>query len=203
MKILVFGATGPTGRQVLSCALKRGHTVAALVRNPDALSGAGIEVFQGDVTLPETLVSAFSQNYDAVISVLGAPQHDATMLRAIGTKNIIHAMKKTSTRRLITLGQAEPEFFHPIARILMPIAFKFPLLDKRYVERYVQNSNLDWTLVCPPLLTDAPARQNYRILEYPPNKNYIREISKADLADFLLRVVEKNLYICEKIIISD
>ena len=47
MKTLIFGATGPTGRQVLSCALKRGHAVTVLVRDPDALSEIGIEVFRG------------------------------------------------------------------------------------------------------------------------------------------------------------
>jgi hypothetical protein len=71
------------------------------------------------------------------------------------------------------------------------------------VERYILASNLEWTLVGLPLLTDKSAKGTYRVLEYPPERNYIRELSKADLATFLIKVAEKNLFMREKVVISD
>lgn len=70
------------------------------------------------------------------------------------------------------------------------------------MERYVLASNLEWTLVGLPLLTDKSAKGTYRVLEYPPERNYIRKLSKADLATLLIKVAEENLSVSEKVVIS-
>ena len=69
MNLLILGATGPTGHQLVQRALDAGHSVAALVRDPRKVTES-IEIIQGDAT-NSIAVAAAVKGRDAVLSALG------------------------------------------------------------------------------------------------------------------------------------
>jgi putative NADH-flavin reductase len=95
MQILVIGATGRTGREVVIQALGQGHGVTALARNPADMTEQGerLNVVQGDVLDNASLESTI-QGHDAVVSALGARTHGRTTVLSEGTKNLIRAMEQ-------------------------------------------------------------------------------------------------------------
>jgi len=102
MKLLVFGATGGTGRELVKQALAQGHQVTAYARNPDKfgdITHAGLQVVRGDVLDPAAVEKAVS-GHDAVLSAIGAGA-GRTTLREEGTRNIVRAMQKAGVCRLI------------------------------------------------------------------------------------------------------
>lgn len=107
MKVVVFGATGGTGRQVVVQALEVGHEVTVIARNPEAVDirDERLEFFQGDVLDP----ASFSKRIvgqDAVLSALGVNHRKATTVYSEGTENITKAMKEAGVRRVICLSSA-------------------------------------------------------------------------------------------------
>ncbi len=102
MKLLIFGSTGGTGRELLKQALEQGHSVTAYARNPakiDGIKHASLQVIRGDVLDPTVVQSAVA-GQEAVLSTIGAGA-ERTTLREDGTRNIVAAMEKTGVRRLV------------------------------------------------------------------------------------------------------
>lgn len=114
MKIIVFGASGPTGRQVVEQALEQGHAVTAFVRNAGrmALEHSALRVVEGDALDAEAVAAAIA-GHDAVISALGAPANKTGVIRSQGTLNIVRGMEAAGVRRFVSLaslgyGEARP-----------------------------------------------------------------------------------------------
>ena len=105
MKLVIFGATGRLGKNIVKQALENGHKVTAFVRNRSKIeeSNQNLELFEGDVMDPESVKNAI-QGQDAVISALGDGRKGK--IRAAGTRAIVEAMAKTDTRRLISESTA-------------------------------------------------------------------------------------------------
>jgi putative NADH-flavin reductase len=105
MKLVVLGATGGTGSQVVAQALAAGHIVTALVRRPAAvtLQHPRLEVIQGDVLEPATLAQPISRQ-DALVSALGVTKAGPTTLFSTGIANIMQAMQSAQVRRLICVS---------------------------------------------------------------------------------------------------
>jgi len=100
MKILVFGATGSVGKEIVNQALNQGHQVTAFVRNPNnSVFGnfANLKLFKGDVSNYGNVEKAL-QNQDAVLCAIGDGK--IGKVRNIGTKNIVEAMEKSNVKRL-------------------------------------------------------------------------------------------------------
>lgn len=93
MKIIVFGATGDTGRPLINQLLSEGHKVTAIVRTPSKLelSAEQLEVVKGDVLNPSTFERKIN-GADAVISVIGGNHRHPTTVYSEGMKNIIKEM---------------------------------------------------------------------------------------------------------------
>ncbi|MEQ9364034.1 MAG: NAD(P)H-binding protein, partial [Leptospirales bacterium] len=102
MQIIIFGATGGTGRHLLGQALNAGHRVTAFVRDPRriAIQHKHLSLVQGDV-LDEAAVVGAIGGHDAVLCALGAPAHRTGVVRSRGTKNILRGMRNAGVRRLI------------------------------------------------------------------------------------------------------
>ncbi len=95
--VLVAGATGRIGGQVVQQLLTQGHAVRALTRSPDtARLPAGVEIVQGDLGRPETLTASLAGvravhliNYDAASgTVLGRPADLVSALTAAGVRRV-------------------------------------------------------------------------------------------------------------------
>src|SRR3989475_11334244 len=101
-RILIVGATGGTGRQLVSQALERGHRVTALVRKePSGEARPGLITLLGNVLDPSSLDRA-ARGQDAVFSALGHKQwFRPTRILSEGTRNLVEAMRRCGVRRFV------------------------------------------------------------------------------------------------------
>jgi putative NADH-flavin reductase len=195
MNILLFGATGGTGREVLLQALEQGHNITAVVRNPSKISiqSDRLNVIEGDV-LTSSLELAFA-GQNAVICCLGAPANKAGILRSEGTKNIVNAMKKANVNRLIcqtSLGFDDSKevlkctsFF--FKNIIVPFILKSTFREHSLQEKEIRESNLNWTIVRPGNLTNGKKSENYKSGFSYSDPTLKVKISRADVAHLLVQ----------------
>jgi putative NADH-flavin reductase len=199
MRIIVFGATGPTGRQLVSKALEQGHDVTAYARTPRRVTirHARLRVVQGDV-LDAVAVDAAVAGHDAVLSALGATHRKDGSTVSRGTEHIVAAMRKHGVKRLIVqsavgVGDSQRQAGILFGKILMPLFLHTVFADKARQEDLVRASGLDWTIVRPTGLTNKPGRGQYQVEtdDVPVPWN----ISRADVADFMLRQLDDRTYV--------
>ncbi len=193
MRVVVFGATGPTGREVVAQALDAGHEVRAFARNPGAVGSwaPGLTVAQGDVLDPNAVRAAVAGT-DAVLSVLGTGANaQPTTVMSEGTGIILAAMEQVGVKRIIVVTSAAslddptapaPLFFRLVLRRLLRHVFA----DHKRLEERVRASDCEWTIVQPPRLLDGPRTGRYRI-EVEKRVPRGHTINRADVADFMLR----------------
>jgi uncharacterized protein YbjT (DUF2867 family) len=193
MRVSIFGATGGIGRWLLAIAREDGDHVKILVRNrrklPKDLGAIG--VIEGDALDPGA-VEATVGGTDVVFSALGSDGLGPTTLCEKATANIIAAMKKSGATRLLAVSSAgvddDPNMNVFARRIFLPLVLRNVLADLRAMEREIEASGLIYTIVRPGRLTDGPRTGLYRGNDrFVPENG--RSISRADVADFMHRVV--------------
>jgi putative NADH-flavin reductase len=207
MKLLVFGATGPTGQEIVKQALAQGHEVTALARHPEALTlqHENLRVVQGDTLKPETLQTAVT-GQDAVISALGTPLlRKPTTILSESTRNIVTAMKNSGVSRLIVItgigaGDSKGHGGFVYDRIILPFLLNYVYDDKTRQEGEVEKSNLEWTIVRPAQLTNKTTKGEYQAFLEGDYK--AKNISRADVADFVLKQLSSNRYLHQHPVIS-
>ncbi len=201
MKLLIFGATGSMGRHLVQQALEQGHRVTAFVRNPAKLNTQHIKltVVQGDVNDLAAVEKAV-QGQDAVLCSLGSGQKRTGTLRSQGTRQIIRAMEKAGVRRFIcqtTLGVGDSEgnlnFFWKY--IMFGFFLRQVFADHVRQEDYVKQSHLDWIIVRPSAFVEGNLTGHYRHGFSGTDKTLKLEISRADVADFMLKQLADNSYL--------
>jgi putative NADH-flavin reductase len=201
-RILIIGATGGTGRQLVEQALERDYTVTALVRNPARL---GIEhprlkVVRGDVLDYESLAAAM-QGQDAVVSALGHKRFFyATRILSNGTGNILRAMEASGVRRFVCetalgFGNTTGRMGLLYTFLIIPFVLPFYFYDKTRQEHLIAKSNLDWIIVRPGALTNGSKRGVYRQGFNIGSFITGARISRADVADFMLDQLESDDYL--------
>jgi putative NADH-flavin reductase len=195
MKLVILGATGGTGRQLVRQALDQGHAVTAVVRNPDRLpiSDPGLYVRTADVTDPAALEPVFT-GHDAVLSALGPHSNKQAGIVANATKAILRALGNGEVRRLVTVSAApvgprppgEPLLARVVITPLVRRAFRDIYADLAEMERQLQAaSNIDWTILRPPRLLDRSAKGQYRTqIGSAVPRGF--SLSRADLAHAML-----------------
>jgi putative NADH-flavin reductase len=192
-KLIVFGATGGTGKLVVEQALNAGYVVTVVVRNPAAfdLQHAQLKIFTGDVLVPSTLKAALS-GQDIVVSCLGMRNTGPTQLYSQGVRNIIEAMQRENVNRIICLsaaaviipprGSAIMKF---VVKYILQRIFKYSYADMLLMEEMLRGTNLNWTVIRPPRLIDGKKKGVYRSSINEPLK-HPSKISRADLADYIV-----------------
>jgi putative NADH-flavin reductase len=199
MKIIVFGATGSVGRQLVEQALQAGHTVTAFTRNGEKLKDlahAQLCVVEGDVLRAEQVREGV-RGHDAVFCALGAGRKGN--VRALGTKNILAAMKEEGVSRFIcqtTLGAGDSRgnlnFFWK--NIMFGWLLKEAYIDHEQQEKFILQSPLDWTVVRPAAFTNGRRTGSYQHGFSALQKRLKLKISRADVADFMLRQLGNGEY---------
>lgn len=201
MNILIVGATRGIGRQLLEQALTAGHTVTALVRNPQKLSAQGerLRIIKGDILDSESVGLAMA-GQDAVCCTIGVkvPWIRVTVF-SVGTKNLLQAMKSTGVKRLICVtgigaGDSKGHGGFLYDSIFLPTLLRTIYADKDRQESLIKASDVDWTIVRPGFLTNGPLTEKYRILTNMAGVTAGR-ISRADVAHFMLKELEANQYL--------
>lgn len=210
MKLAIFGATGQTGKQLVKQALIKGDKVTSYVRNPLKLNinHECLTIIHGELT-EKTAIEHAVFGADAVISVLGPRGDSKSKPITRGMQNIILAMKKHNIRRLIissTLSLSDPEDLPDFkSRVLINLV---KLINRSAYEeiinvgKVVQNSNLDWTIIRLSLLNNNPKSGKVKV-GYLGKKEIGLKISRADIADFMLKQVHDTKYIGKAPVISN
>lgn len=203
MKITVFGATGGTGRPLVEQALERGHEVSAVARDPASfdLRHERLEVLEGDV-LDLASVEAAVGGRDAVVSAIGTGLHLCpTTVYSEGTKNVVRAMEDRDVGRLVVVSTAglngkDPAFPSWYRFLLKPLFLeRVKYGDMELMEEEVRGSSLDWTVVRAGGLTDGPPTGGYRVGPGGRLPEGRAEISRADLARFVLDQLDDRDYV--------
>jgi putative NADH-flavin reductase len=210
MKIAIFGATGKTGRELVEQALAARYQVVAYVRNPSKLNTKheNLTIVQGklaDQAIIERAVSAA----DAVISVLGPRGGSKGKPITQGMQNIIEAMKKQGVRRLIissTLSAKDPndlpDFKAKALVNLVKLTMHAAYEEIVSVADTVRKSDLDWTIVRLTTLNNNPKSGKVRVGYLGKGEVGLR-ISRADLAEFVLKQVQDTKYLRQAPVISN
>lgn len=199
VRIAVLGATGRTGRLFVERALDAGHEVAALARDPGTLglSHPRLRVVAGDVTDGEK-VRALVSEADAVVSALGPTKRGPADVCSAATANVLAAMEGAPRRYVVVSGAGldvsgdEKDLAGRMISRLVRFASPAMVADKERELRLLEESSAEWVLVRPPRLTDAPGSGTYRVstTRAPGPK-----LSRADLADFLLKQLEDRSFV--------
>jgi putative NADH-flavin reductase len=216
MNIAIFGASGATGTLLTQRCLAAPHNVRALLRTPEKFPLRDqVHVIQGS---PFDLASVGQtiEGADVVLSALGANSLKKENVLERAVPKIIAAMQETSShikpvRRIIVLGSAgalpssldkQPVWRRWIVQNIVYNTFlKWPVASQISQWNDLSHSNLDWTMVMPPMLSNAPARGTYRIDgdALPPNGS---RISRADVADFMMQQIDNPQWIKKGVYIS-
>jgi uncharacterized protein YbjT (DUF2867 family) len=242
VKVLVFGATGGTGRALVDQALERGHAVTAFARDPTKIQSAhqNLTVARGNM-LDLDSVEAAVKGQDAVLSALGIRPPVWSIVLAIlafqilarilafhgplglavriggplvaillltrrgtalsqGTRNIVQAMEKHGVKRLVcesSLGVADSQgrlgIFYNV--ILVPLLLRGIFAEKAVQEQIIQACTLDWVIVRPTSLTNGPRRGIYRAGLDIGHWFRPTSISRADVADFMLKQLTDDAWL--------
>ena len=195
MKLVVLGATGGIGLQILRQAIEQGHSVTAFVRSPDPLKPFGnrITIQQGNLLNSAELAKAIS-GHDAILSGFGPrvpiAKSDANLLENFASA-LTTAMHQANVRRAVVVSTAFlfKDSILPPTYLFGRIFFPSVVKDAAAMEQIITQSPLDWTIVRPPQLTDKPLAGNYRVRTgHLPRFGF--NISRADVAHFFLKAVE-------------
>ena len=208
MKVLIFGATGATGRELVSQALEQGHDVTTLVRRPDAMPAqqGKLRVAQGDAMREPDAIAEALKGQDAVLSALGTGKvlfPNRLQERSLG--NIVPAMERAGVRRLIVMsafgvGETARDA-SLVQRLMYATLLSAVFADKARGEATVRASALDWTIVYPTVLTHGPRTGRYRAGEHIEMQG-LRAISRADVAHFMLGQLGEPSYLRRGVAIS-
>jgi len=201
LSLLIVGATGGSGLELVQQALARGHKVTAFVRHPNRLKieHANLRIAQGDVLDPASLEAAM-QGQDAVLSALGHKRFFyPNSILSEGTRNILDAMKSCQVRRLIVesslgVGDAVGLLGLPATFFVVPFILPFYFWDRVRQEQLVAESDVDWVIVRAAILTNGAARGMYKHGNVGSYLLPVR-ISRADVADFMLKQLHDDTYV--------
>jgi uncharacterized protein YbjT (DUF2867 family) len=210
MKLLLLGATGATGQQLVRLALEQGHDVTVLVRSPDKLRSDDphLRVRVGSVMDPAAAEEAAS-GQEVVLITLGSniPREflRPPMLMTRSLSAIVPAMQHQRVNRVVLLSALGVGESARLAPALLRIASKTVLRrlanDKAAAEAHLRASGLDWTVVYSPLMADSPATGAYRSGEGLRIAG-LRKISPADVAEFMLAQAGSTTYSRKNVVIS-
>ncbi|WP_174292937.1 NAD(P)-dependent oxidoreductase [Sphingomonas bacterium] len=199
MNILVFGATGLTGKQLVAQAIAHGHRITAFVRSGDGLAGIGgdLHVVTGDIT-DRKAVDAAVKGQDAVVSTLGAAKpwrHTPAIVQGVAA--IIAAMQANGAERFVYqsalgVGDSRGAARGRLIGLMIPLMLHAAYEDHAVDERAIRGSGLAWTIVRPALLTNGKATGKWTSGPNLRDRFPLSTIARADVAAFILRAVERS-----------
>ena len=201
MNILIFGASGATGHELVKQALEQKHHVTAFVRTPSKLKveHSQLTIFRGDAG-NATQVNEAVKGKEAVLSALGASspfKYDPVIVE--GMSHIVKAMEQKNVNRLIYMSAINVKESRKdagiIIRILAPLLLRTENAGHEARENIIRQSKLDWTIVRAGGLTNGEHKGMYRNGENVKSIGISASISRKDVADFMLKQLTDKTYL--------
>ncbi len=207
MKIVIFGAAGGLGRQLVAQALAAGHEVTAFVRGEAGDVPTGVRTVVGDV-LDAVAVAGAVVGQEAVIDAIGVrTPWKRTGLEPDAARNIVLAMQAHGVRRLIVTSALGVGDSRAVAGsfydyVLLPTFLRGSTKDKADMEADIAHAtDIDWTVVRPAVLTDGEATGQVRV--FPPDgKQTVHKIARADVAAFMVAQLGSDAYAGQAVTIA-
>ncbi|MEV6872527.1 NAD(P)H-binding protein [Amycolatopsis sp. NPDC051128] len=205
MKITVLGATGGVGGEVVKQALGRGWHVTAVVRDPARLAVPGqdrLDVVVAGLGEQKKLTAAV-EGRDAVLSALGSRERKPTTVCVDGARAAIEA----GAKRLLVVSASgldadgDGVFTRTLVKPLLNAVLKHGYADMRAMEALVMATEIDWTVVRPPMLLNGP-RTGVVASRLDGNVRGSYTIRRADVAAYLLDAVAEPTLIRAKVSIA-
>jgi putative NADH-flavin reductase len=209
MKLAVFGGTGRTGIPLIQQAIDAGNEVISLARTPSKMpiQHDRLKVVQGDV-MNAADVEKVVAGADAVLVAIGHTRDTPRNMQAVAARNIVDAMKKCGVRRLVALTgagvaapQDKPKLFNHLIKLALMTFSPGVYRDSLDYTRIIRESGLDWVIVRVPMLNEKPHTGSYRVGWVGINTS--RTISRADVADFMLKQARDNGFLHQMPMVSD
>jgi putative NADH-flavin reductase len=205
MKIVIFGASGFSGKAILKEALAQNHQVTILVRSNVgvAFRDKNLKVVEGNV-LDKEIVNQILHDQDAVIQCLGVGgkgDGKPTTFISDATKIIVEEMEKNKVKKLIAMsnvGAGNSIAFQPwiFNKIILPYFMKWLKViidDKNKMEPIIMNSRLDWTIVRCPNIVDKPMKGNCKATL--DGKGLKLSVTLGDMAAFMINQITDNTFL--------
>jgi putative NADH-flavin reductase len=208
MRVVVFGASGPSGKLVVRKALEAGHEVTAYVRDASKLPDTTAQVVVGELSDVASISRALAGK-DAVISLLGPSDKSNPTAVSNGTRHIVGAMRQHGVRRLI--ATATPSARDEKDRFKVSFAFTVRMVRtfagwayREIVEvaKIVRASELEWTLLRLPMLTDTPGATAVAGYVGDP-KVKLFSLSREALAQFAVEQLRERTWVNQAPVLSN
>ena len=202
--ILLIGASSGIGLETLKLGLKVGHEIRAFSRSADKIKiiNSNLEKIKGDALIEDNINKAIT-DVDVVIQTLGIPLNIKMLTGPItlfskATEILLSAMKKTGVKRIISVtgfgaGDSYPSI-SPLQKIGFELIFGRAYHDKSKQEKMIKQSDRDWVIVRPGVLTNSRVNKNYKVL-INPNEWRNGIISRRNVAEFLIQQVSENKFL--------
>lgn len=207
MRVVLFGATGPTGKFLIDQALELGYRVVVYGRNASKVkvSNDAVTLITGQLDDPAAVAEAIS-GADAVISALGPGfKSPAGNVIARGTENIIAGMKLRGVKRLIqvsTVAITDERGKINLINFVYSLVAKNTYDDVRETARVIRQSGLDWSIVRVPRLYDGPVTDNLKV-GYKGLTPRTMKLSRGNLVKFIFCQLTETTYSQQALGLSD
>ncbi len=206
-ELVVFGASGKTGRHLVEQALHNDYRVTAFVRNDVGFKPTeGLKIIQGDINNIDQLREAIRGKH-AVFSALGVSKtlhHDPEVVNGIRT--IVEAMKAEGVNRLIYLSvflaEADPQQFSFFVRHILRKVIRKEVWDHEAKEKIIEQHVKAFTIVRATRLTNQPLTGKYTSGEMLALDNFLPSVTRGDVAHFMLRQLNDYTYVNKKVLIT-
>lgn len=209
MKILVIGATRGIGKKLAELAADEGHEVTVLVRSASKLQGGNprLHVMEGDILDPASVTKAIA-GQDAICVCIGIPlTRKPVHVFSDGIKNVLSAIGDNTEQTLIVVtgigaGDSKGHGGFMYDQIINPLLLKEIYKDKDRQEDLIRASQSNWIIVRPGMLTNGARTGNYRAIDNLEGVTS-RKISRADVADFILKQAKEPTFLRKTPLLTD
>lgn len=209
IKVLVFGASGKTGKLIVKKLLKEGFAVIAFVRSPAkmaSLEQQNLSIVKGDIQDYDSVQIAV-KDCNIVVSALGNLKIMPNTIISDGVANIIKAMKQYDKSKLLFMsslgvGDSKGQLGLIYNFVYLPTFLRNVFKDKEKQEIIIHDSGLDWTVIRPAGFLPFPLPIRYRVCVAPKRPRILPIMSRYHVADFIVKDCKLQLFTKKNVSLS-
>lgn len=203
-RVLVLGASGGVGREIIALGLDRGLDLTAQTRRASKLQEIADRVRVVETDPRDSVrITEIVSGQDAVIFSLGVDQTGQTTLFSDATRILIEAMQQTRVRRLVAItgvgaGETRGHGGFLYDWFIFPLFTRKRYLDKDRQEALIEKSALDWTIVRPAPFNERPASTPFQVHTGVAKDVILRRVTRREVAGFVLDQLGSDQYLRQK-----